>query len=365
MAIQSYSHHVRTLTLSLMLSLLAAACAPTSGGRSSSNDTTSSDAVTPVSDVSEPSTGDTATDTEQPMPDAPEPILDSVEPMPDVSGPDPVASAGCGLSASHPAGGTTVTINASAAGDGQRGFYLSLPADYDSNVPARLIIGYPGTNWIGEQIQPYLDLESEHRPNEIFVYPDPLWRDFPGWGNLGGWVLGPNAAPANGSQDLVFTEALLTYMSDNYCIDQDRIFATGHSWGGDMAMVVSCFQGDLFRATVPVAANRPYWFEEPGGGWTQCVGETAVWSMFGLGDDHFTWQDFPGQFGDEVRDFWLQERDCDGPSSTSDLGYGALEESVEFSGCSANTRYSLYGTQTGHQIPSYFSEATMTYFRSF
>lgn len=47
--------------------------------------------------------------------------------------------------------------------------------------------------------------------------------------------------------------------------DTERVFATGHSWGGDMAQVVSCFLGERFRATVPVAANRPYWFEDGGG----------------------------------------------------------------------------------------------------
>ena len=120
-----------------------------------------------------------------------------------------------------------------------------------------------------------------------------LWRDFDGWGTLGGWLLGPYAAPANGDEDLAFTSAILDYMGENYCVDPARVFATGHSWGGDMAMVVACFLGDRFRAAVPVAANRPYWFERDGG-WADCVGETAMWHMFGEGDTHFTDQAFAG-----------------------------------------------------------------------
>lgn len=56
-----------------------------------------------------------------------------------------------------------------------------MPAGYDPSVPARLIIGYPGTDWIGEKIQPYLALEGDGLPNEIFAYPDRLWREFAGW----------------------------------------------------------------------------------------------------------------------------------------------------------------------------------------
>lgn len=277
----------------------------------------------------------------------------------------PEVSPGCGEAPLHPAGGVQVMIDAGPAGDGVRGFFLSLPADYDRDRPHRLILGYPGTDWVGEQIQSYLALEDGARGDEIFVYPDPLWRDFPGWGVLGGWVLGPNAAPADGDQDLVFTGAILDYMAANYCVDTSRVFATGHSWGGDMAMVVSCFLGDRFRASVPIAANRPYWFEPDGGGTVRCAGETAVWTMFGAGDDHFDWQDYPGQFGDECRDFWLAESGCAGVDQAVDLGIGAAMECVEYVGCSRPTRYCLYDAAFGHQRPDYFPGAAMQFFRSF
>ncbi|MDC0668054.1 alpha/beta hydrolase family esterase [Nannocystis radixulma] len=280
-------------------------------------------------------------------------------------GDEPALSPGCGQPPLHPAGGVQVEIDAGPAGDGMRGFFLSLPADYDPDQPHRLVLGYPGTNWTGEMIQPYLALEDEAEGDAIFVYPDPLWRDFPGWGVLGGWVLGPNAAPADGEQDLVFTAAILDYMAEHYCIDETRVFATGHSWGGDMAMVVSCFLGDRFRASVPVAANRPYWFAEQGGGATSCAGATAVWTMFGVADDHFTDQDYPGQFGDECRDFWLAESECAGVEQFVDLELGAAMECVEYTGCSRPTRYCLYDESFGHQRPDYFPAEAMAFFRSF
>ena len=256
-------------------------------------------------------------------------------------------------------------LDAGAEGDGLRRFYLSRPADYNPTKPYKLIVGYAGTNWVGDMIAPYLGLESDAvqaADDEIFVYPDPLWRDFDGWGNLGGWLLGPYAVPADGNQDLVFTEAVLDYMESNYCIDRERIFATGHSWGGDMAQVVSCFMGDRFRASVPVAANRPYWFED-GSNSVDCVGETAVWTMFGQNDTHFNSQ----TQGLECRDFWLEARGCDGVDAFTSLNLGdAEDECVEFDGCQVRTRFCLYAAQWGHQIPGdYFASATMEWFRSF
>lgn len=355
-----------------LLALTLAGCGDNPGeGPGSDTGTTSGTTADPPAstdatdtDPATPTTGQPATTDEPSTTDAPattdEPGTTTDEP--DTTTGAPASSPGCGLAPPDAAGGVNVMIDAGPEGDGMRRFYLSRPADYDPDVPHRLIVGYPGTNWVGEMIAPYFNLETDAKPDEIFVYPDPLWHDFEGWGNLGGWLLGPHAAPADGNQDLVFTEAVLDYMENNYCIDPDRVFATGHSWGGDMAQVVSCFLGPRFRATVPVAANSPYWFQDNGQA-IHCTGTTAVWTMFGQADDHFNSQD-PGL---ECRDFWLDERACDGPDAVTPLDLGdAPDECVEYQGCSATTRFCLYGPQYAHQIPTdYFASATMAWFRSF
>jgi polyhydroxybutyrate depolymerase len=279
----------------------------------------------------------------------------------------PLSSSGCGKTALHNAGGVQVSIDAGPEGDGKRTFWLSLPTKYEPNKPHTLTVGYAGTNGTGKKTQSYLKLEGG-ASNEIFVYPDPLWRQFKGWGKFGGWVLGPNANPAHGEGDLIFTEKLLDFIQENYCIDKERVFTTGHSWGGDMAMVAACFLGSRFRAAVPVAANRPYWFKNKSGGATNCNGKPAVWIYFGLGDDHFDSQKYPGQFGDECRDFWLTEYACK-PKTVFKIidlgGSGGSGECVGYQGCGAPLRYCLYGKAAKHQVPKYYSAATKAWFRSF
>lgn len=271
-------------------------------------------------------------------------------------------SAGCGVAPADPLGGVQREADFGAAAGGMRSYYLVVPSDYDAAVPHRVIVGYAGTNWSGEMIRPYLDLE-ETGSQTIYVYPDVLFRDFEGWGNLGGWLLGPHAAPANGMDDLVFTETLLDRLEASYCIDTTRVFATGHSWGGDMAAVVGCFLGDRFTAVAPVAANRPYWFEPAGGGEPACVGDVAVWTFFGQADDHFTTQPSVGAYGIEQDDFWRARNACG--DTTTDLGFGTDGECIEHGGCREQTRFCLYSPETGHQRPGYYPLAVRSWFGSF
>ncbi len=271
-------------------------------------------------------------------------------------------SAGCGLPRSHPPGGVQVVETFGSDAGGERSFFLSVPDTYDPEVPQRLIFGFAGTNWTGEAIADYLGLEvTAPRDGEIYVYPDVQWHDFEGWGELGGWLLGPHAAPADGLSDLAMTRELLAYLSERYCVDPERVFATGHSWGGDMAAVVGCFLGDVVSAVAPAAANRPYWFE-PAEGEVGCLGSAAVWTFFGQDDTSFTGQDYQGQYGDEQVDFWRQKHGCSDAKTVLSVGDG---ECVQYAGCTDETRYCLYGPETGHQVPDYFASAVLQWFRGF
>ena len=66
------------------------------------------------------------------------------------------------------------------------------------------------------------------------------------------------------------------------------------------------------------AANQPYWFTT-GGGWTACAGDAAVWTWFGINDTHFTMVSYPGEYGDQCNDFWLDTHSRD-ESATNELG---------------------------------------------
>ena len=274
----------------------------------------------------------------------------------------PLPSAGCDLQAPEALGGVQLSLDAGGDAGGVRGYYLTVPEDYDPSVPHALVVGYAGTNWLGEQIRPYLGLETtSNSQGVIFAYPDLQWHDFEGWGNLGGWILGPHATPADGMQDLLFTERLLDHIQASWCIDTDRIWTTGHSWGGDMAHVAACFLGDRFEAAVPIAANRPYWFEPAGDEPFSCTGTARIWTLFGADDEHFSWQEWPGQFGEQTHAFWFEEHTCE--TSEALTVPGASSPCEQGVGCETETRYCLYDASFGHQAPEWFAEQAMAWFQ--
>lgn len=150
------------------------------------------------------------------MPDG-DTMPDAVDAMPDPGDAQPDAalpvSPGCGAAPMHALGGVQTSADFGPTAGGERSFFLSLPPDYDPTAPHPLIIAYAGTNWTGAMIRPYFGFERAGSPGEIFVYPDLRWRDFGPWGELGGWLLGPHAAPADGMEDIEFTRALIDHLA--------------------------------------------------------------------------------------------------------------------------------------------------------
>jgi poly(3-hydroxybutyrate) depolymerase len=61
----------------------------------------------------------------------------------------------------------------------------------------------------------------------------------------------PDAADGKGGwskTDVDLTDAILAQIEGDLCIDKTRIFATGFSIGGAMAMAIACTRADVFRA---------------------------------------------------------------------------------------------------------------------
>lgn len=287
----------------------------------------------------------------------------------------------------------------SAAAGGTRSFYVSLPKPYSATKTYKLLLIFPGTDatgaemkeWVGDGWGPATGLEA-NLADTIFVYPDPEVHDFPGWGaRHRGWLLGPNFIAESGYQgerpgasgsdpvrdsyiDINFTKELIDWLTtpsaSTYKIDRSRVFATGHSWGGDMAAVVGCFLGDRITATAPVGANRPYWFWNADGTLTPCVDKVGVWTFFGLTDEHFASQQSNGAYGAQQNDFWRAALNCQRASSRLDVRI--LGETTEYTDCDSDLRLTLYktdysgdGDQPGHYPPDTYAKAVSAWFAGF
>jgi polyhydroxybutyrate depolymerase len=91
-------------------------------------------------------------------------------------------------------------------------------------------------------------------PEAIVVYPQGL--NTPGQltdprGKLPGWQKAPGDMH---DRDLVFFDAMLKTLRNDYHVDNSRIYATGHSNGGGFTYLLWAMRGDVFAAFAPSAA---------------------------------------------------------------------------------------------------------------
>ncbi|MGM3174168.1 alpha/beta hydrolase family esterase [Dickeya lacustris] len=254
---------------------------------------------------------------------------------------------------------------------GERSFYIVPPRDYNKYTQYKLMIIFPGTHTTGKEMHEWFGkgwwgsgaegIESQ-MTDTLFIYPDQKYA----WNGKKGWALGPFAQTFGGREDLAFVDELITLAIEKYNVNPQKIFATGHSWGGDMAAVAGCFLGDKLAAIAPIAANRPYWFETQGQP-LLCKGHPAVWTIFGLSDDFFGAASPNGLYGREQNAFWRKHHSC----TTETESF--IRETVKYSNCNSEVLFTLYaagqysggGGHPNHQPPDYLIAEMAKWFTRF
>ncbi len=172
-----------------------------------------------------------------------------------------VPSVGCGTM-DPPSGEINITVGAD-----QRMYIVSLPDEYDASHPYPVIFGFHGRGGSADGVTNnyYLGLEVPGGTPSIFVYPDglPDDNDQKGWPNTNG-------------RDVAFFDAILAELATGYCIDENRVFSTGHSYGGMMSHTLACERASVLRAVAPVAGAMFF------GG--NCSGQIAALGIHGNPD---------------------------------------------------------------------------------
>jgi len=150
-------------------------------------------------------------------------------------------TAGCGkapgVASSMYNNGTRIPFT---SGTQQRRYILNVPTNYDNTHPYKLIIVYHELNGNDVEMynQKFYNLLPQSNNTAIFIVPNGSQSSGPctgtGSGDSGcGW-------PNSNNADLNFVDALVKATEDNFCIDTNRIFATGWSYGGSMSYKTAC-----------------------------------------------------------------------------------------------------------------------------
>jgi poly(3-hydroxybutyrate) depolymerase len=158
----------------------------------------------------------------------------------------PTKMAGCGTP--HAGGYSDSKSNHNITSSGNARYYtIDVPANYNNNKsdPWPLILDFHGANRDAANQYNNSQYFAESRGDDyIVVYPE---------GMDGKWESASYAV--KGADDVQFISDLLDQLDNNYCINSDRVYASGKSNGGGFVDLLACSDlGDSFAAFAMASA---------------------------------------------------------------------------------------------------------------
>jgi polyhydroxybutyrate depolymerase len=243
-----------------------------------------------------------------------------------VTAPTSTSSGGCGAAAKFSTGLQSLTSDGA-----RREFWVDVPTDYDRSRSYPIVIAlhwlggnagevYNGNSWASAK--PYYGLKELYGSGAIFVAPQGLDA---GWANPGG-------------RDLRFLRAAIEQLQQGMCVDKQRVFATGFSFGGMMSNAIGCQMGDVVRAIAPMSGSL----------WSGC-GESShrvAAVFFHAREDNVV----PYTAGEEARSTFTSRNAC--TASTQPVGSNGC---VEYQGCASGKPVVWCGYANGGHWPTSFS----------
>jgi poly(3-hydroxybutyrate) depolymerase len=231
-----------------------------------------------------------------------------------------VTSTGCGKAPTLQ-NGATVHLQV----DGSDRFYiLSVPSNYNNTHPYRLIMAYHARGFTAQQVAngcgtpgsdgtacDYYHLTDQANSSAIFAAPMGE-----GTGSDTGW---PN--PNNADVDL--SDAIISQLEGDLCIDTTRIFATGWSFGGAMSYEMACQRPNEIRAVAVYSGAML------SGSCTPTV-PVAYYASHGIGDTVL-----PIANGEVLRDNYVQANGCTARTAPDPAAGSGMHICTSYQGCAA------------------------------
>jgi len=155
----------------------------------------------------------------------------------------PSLSAGCGKAPTIPASmynnGNPIPITSSGK---QRRYVLSVPTGYDNTKPYRLVIAWHQLDGNDKQMYSqnfyWLKDIADAASSTIFVAPNGEKNGAPCTGT--GIAESGCGWPDSNGTNVVLGDDVVAQVEENFCIDKNKIFANGWSYGGSMTFRTAC-----------------------------------------------------------------------------------------------------------------------------
>lgn len=139
----------------------------------------------------------------------------------------------------------------------ERDMYLYVPEEIPQDIPRPVVVMFHGCGSSPEKFE----LESLMNKNvDKYLYYNvyPKGTDTSATQSRLGWNADfSSCRTGKRVNDADFARAVVEYLLDNVCIDQDRVFAAGFSNGGSMIFNLTCEMQTIFRAYSFTGSTMP------------------------------------------------------------------------------------------------------------
>jgi polyhydroxybutyrate depolymerase len=254
----------------------------------------------------------------------------------------PGCTSGMTTSSCSKSGGTKCTLTSNAK---SREYYLILPPNYDPSRPYPVVIMLHGMIATAEMALSWFKEIPTNMPDAIYIAPQGLkhaetggganGREVTGWANVDG-------------EDIQFMKDLLSSTQRDYCVDTQRAFAVGFSYGAMFSYAIGCELGGMFRAIAPMSGALL-------SGCNLSGKPIAMWGSHGTSDSLV-----PIASGRQARDKILQQSHCG-------TGTAPVEPSpcVAYQGCDRGYPVTWCEWDGDHDRPPFGNTAVAAFFKQF
>jgi polyhydroxybutyrate depolymerase len=261
----------------------------------------------------------------------------------------PSKSAGCGLAKQ-----TTGDFHLSATdGNGTtRNYEVMVPSNYDPSVPLALTFFFHGADGTqatakGAGIQSATGAASA----SIFAFPQGV--------NYLSYGVGWNDTCAG--YDMVFFDHMVSAIESTYCVDTNRVFVGGFSWGCDFVTALVCCRGDRLRAVAAGSCSDE--FADPTKYSTYANSPCPTTSAAGIRFTHDSSPNGDGAYtGTQFATTRRLYQSFNGCSTTSTAT--TPSPCVSYQNCAHPFVECAYDG-LGHNLPASFGSDTWSFFSSF
>ncbi|WP_185922037.1 PHB depolymerase family esterase [Streptomyces sp. WAC06614] len=152
------------------------------------------------------------------------------------------ASSGCQAAAPPVTPGRTAARTLTSGGQ-QRSYLVHVPAGYRTDRSTAAVLAFHGSGQSNTLMESYSNLDSL---DAIVLYPQ-------GTTGTNGSASWEGAPYASGADDVGFVKDLLDRTESQFCVDKNRVYATGKSNGGGFTALLACQLPQRIAAFAPVA----------------------------------------------------------------------------------------------------------------